>query len=52
MLRQGTSWYALDNIEYLHPPPHLDESQISLQKMASDMMAAQHNCRYFKCLLS
>ena len=28
MLRQGTSWYALDNIEYLLPPPHLDESEI------------------------
>ena len=25
MLRQGTSWYALDNIEYLLPPPHLEE---------------------------
>ena len=24
MLRQGTSWYALDNIEYLLPPPHLE----------------------------
>ena len=23
MLRQGTSWYALDNAEYLLPPPHL-----------------------------
>ena len=28
MLRQGTSWYALDNIEYLLPPPHLEESEI------------------------
>ena len=28
MLRQETSWYALDNIEYLLPPPHLDESEI------------------------
>ena len=28
MLRQGTSWYALDNIEYLLLPPHLEESEI------------------------
>ena len=28
MLRQGTSWYALDNIEYLLPSPHLEESEI------------------------
>ena len=28
MLRQGTSWCALDNIEYLLPPPHFDESEI------------------------
>ena len=21
MLRQGTSWYALDNIDYMLPPP-------------------------------
>ena len=28
MLRQGTSWYALDNIEYLLPPPCLDESEL------------------------
>ena len=28
MLRQGTSWYALDNIEYLLPPPHLEESEL------------------------
>ena len=28
MLRQGTSWYALDSIEYLLPPLHLDESEI------------------------
>ena len=28
MLRQGTSWYALDNVEYLLPPPCLDESEI------------------------
>ena len=28
MSRQGTSWYALDNIEYLLPPPHLEESEI------------------------
>ena len=27
-LRQGTSWYALANIEYLLPPPHLEESEI------------------------
>ena len=28
MLRQGMSWYALDNIEYLLLPPHLEESEI------------------------
>ena len=28
MLRQGTSWYALDNIENLLPLPHLEESEI------------------------
>ena len=28
MLRQGISWYALGNIEYLLPPPCLDESEI------------------------
>ena len=28
MLRQGTSWYALDNMEYLLPPPHLEESEL------------------------
>ena len=28
MLRQGTSWYALDNIEYLLPPLHLEGSEI------------------------
>ena len=28
MLRQGMSWYALDNIEYLPLPPHLEESEI------------------------
>ena len=28
MLRQGMSWYASDDIEYLLPPPHLDESEI------------------------
>ena len=29
MLRWGTSWYALDNIEYLLPPhPHLEESEL------------------------
>ena len=28
MLRQGTSWYALDNIEYLLPPPRLEESEL------------------------
>ena len=26
--RQGMSWYALDNIEYLLPPPCLEESEI------------------------
>ena len=25
---KGMSWYALDNIEHLLPPPHLDESEI------------------------
>ena len=25
MLRQGISWHALDNIEYLLPPLHLEE---------------------------
>ena len=28
MLRQGTSWYALDNMEYLLPPPSDDDSEI------------------------
>ena len=28
MLRKGASWYALDNIEYLLPLPHLEESEI------------------------
>ena len=28
MLRQGTSWYALDRKEYLLPPPCLDDSEI------------------------
>ena len=28
MLRQGMSWYALDNIEYLFPLPCLEESEI------------------------
>ena len=28
MLRQGTSWYALDSKEYLLPPPCLDGSEI------------------------
>ena len=28
MLRQGTSLYALDNIEYLPPPPCLEESEL------------------------
>ena len=38
------SWYALDNMEYLLPPPHLEESEIELQKTASEMMAVQHGC--------
>ena len=38
MLRQGMSWYALDNIEYLLPPPCLEESELQLQ-MASKMTA-------------
>ena len=29
MLRQGMSWYALDNIEYLLPTPDLEESVIN-----------------------
>ena len=33
MLRQGMSWYALDNIKYLLPPLCLDESEIYLQKI-------------------
>ena len=28
MLKQGTSWYALDSKEYLLPPPCLDDSAI------------------------
>ena len=28
MLKQGTSWYALDSKEYLLPPPCLDDSEI------------------------
>ena len=28
MLRQGMSWYALDNVEYLLPPLCLEESEI------------------------
>ena len=28
MLRHGTFWYALDNIEYLLPPTHLEESEL------------------------
>ena len=28
MLRQGTSWYALDNIGYLLPSQHLEESEL------------------------
>ena len=28
MLIQGTSWYALDSMEYLLPPPCLDDSEI------------------------
>ena len=28
MLRQGTSWYALDNIEYLLPPPCFEEPEL------------------------
>ena len=27
MLKQGTSWYALNNIDYMLPPP-MDESEI------------------------
>ena len=27
MLRQGTSWFALDNIDYMIPPP-MEESEI------------------------
>ena len=28
MLKQGTSWYALDSKKYLLPPPCLDNSEI------------------------
>ena len=28
MLRQGTSWYALESKEYLLPPPCLHDSEI------------------------
>ena len=28
MLRQGTTWYALDSKEYLLPPTYLDDSEI------------------------
>ena len=28
MLKQGTSWYALDSKEYLLPPPCLDDPEI------------------------
>ena len=41
MLRQDMSWYALDIIEYLLPPPCLEESEIKLQKMTNEMMAVQ-----------
>ena len=44
MLRQGMSWYALGYIEYLLPPLHLEESEICLQKMSSEMMAFQPTC--------
>ena len=29
MLRQGTSWYALDHIEYLLPSPHLEDQNFN-----------------------
>ena len=29
MLKQGTSWYALDNIDYMLPSP-VEESEISI----------------------
>ena len=45
MLRQGTSWYALDNIEYVLPPPHLEESEIWISEMASEMPVSQHTCK-------
>ena len=51
ILTQGTSWYALDSKEYLLPPPCLDDSDMLLQKMASDMIAAQHNCEGLKFIL-
>ena len=51
MLRKGTSWYALDNIEYLLPPPHLEESKLLLQ-MASKMTVIHHPCKgYLKFVL-
>ena len=46
MLRQGTSWYALDSIEYLLPPPHSEESELILQ-MASHMTVIHHPCKGF-----
>ena len=43
MLRQGKSWYALANIEYLLPPPCLEEPELQLQ-MASNMTVVHHTC--------
>ena len=47
MLRQVTSWYALDNVEYLLPPPCLEESEIRISEMASEMTISQHICKGF-----
>ena len=45
MVRQGMSWYALDNVEYLLPPQHLEESEIGISEMASEMTISQHICK-------
>ena len=43
MLKQGTSWYALDSKKYLLPPPCLDDSQMYLQTMASELITIHHD---------
>ena len=44
ILRQGTSRCALDSKEYLLQQPCLDDSEILLQTMASELITAQHTC--------